>query len=174
MIMIGKTLTTDSTFPMIDGTWLASRQSVSDKLNDLSCNPRGRFDTSPSYFSYFRSMRLLLAKFITGIAIAFILAHILVPHHHHDETEITQHHQDPHEHSHNILSLLQLSDSYLISNNSYSTDHFTVSLLFLLPNNCTSAAVSLSEGKSIFAIVEESPPPRKYFHSLPLRGPPTA
>ena len=127
----------------------------------------------PSFnFPTFTPMKLL-AKIFVATAFSFLLAHNLIPHHHHDHFEITQNHHDDDHHDHSIFSFGNLDDNFINAQHNFSINPNSVSLIFLLPDSYLTPQINFSKCKVDFAFVDESPPPDKHFPSSSHRGPPT-
>jgi len=119
-------------------------------------------------------MKLVFAKIFIITAISFLLAHDIIAHHHHEQIETTQHHHDDdNDHERNVFSLGQLDEEFIISQNHIVVNPFSFSIAYLHSNNIPEIKINQSYCKASFAIVEEFPPPEKYFSFAPNKAPPT-
>ncbi|SRR6266487_2011401 len=115
-------------------------------------------------------MRLLLAKFLLVIAYSFMLAHVLVPHHHEDPKEAIESHHDNGK-DHNIFSFGQIDNSFLPSQKEV-VKHNDYVFRFVLNLYEFSITINSLSSNNEFPVFEEFPPPKNHFFSCSHRGPP--
>ena len=121
------------------------------------------------------------------VAVATIVGHNTLPHHHHVDIQSLAHHNDHHEDDgtgpdhhnqeqnkedhHNIFSFAQLDDGFLPSQ--FSKASIDLPLLYLLTPVITVQLNKLMErSKTHFGYYREYPPPDIFLSDLPLRAPP--
>jgi len=120
-------------------------------------------------------------------AVATIVGHNTLPHHHHELIEALAHHNDHHEvedtdtdhhdheqnrkDHHNIFSFAQLDEDFVPSQ--FSKVSINLPILYLLTPVITNQVKQLKENsKSHFGYYREFPPPGNYSFNLFSRPPP--
>jgi hypothetical protein len=123
------------------------------------------------------------------VAVAKIVGHNSLPHHHHINMPALAHHDDHHEDEgtatdhhyheqdnedhHNIFSFAQLDEDFLPSQ--FSKANIDLPILYLLTPVITFQLQQLKEqSKTHFGYYREFPPPDKYSSNLFSRPPPEA
>ncbi len=120
------------------------------------------------------------------VAVATIVGHTTLPHHHHELIEALAHHNDHHEvedsadhhdheqnkkDHHNIFSFAQLDEDFVPSQ--FSKVSVDLPVLYLLTPVKTYQFKQLKENsKNHFGFYREFPPPGKYASNLFSRPPP--
>lgn len=105
------------------------------------------------------------------IAFSFILAHNLIPHHHHFEAGVKHHHHEG-DHDHNVFSFVQLDADFIPSQNQVNARDF-VSFCYL-PLNKTVEIVNMYSNPTELSDYREFPPPKKHVSAASHRGPPNS
>ena len=111
------------------------------------------------------------------IAIAIMLGHNFMPHHHDHDTAIPDYHNEHHEDSehdkdhHNIFSFAQLDENFLPSH--FGNVNIDLPIVYLLAPLIIYQLKQLEQqSKTHFGYYREYPPPDTYLSDLPLRAPP--
>ena len=121
-------------------------------------------------------------KIILLVAVATILGHGFMPHHHHDAIETVAHHQDHDEgheqererdvqHHHNLFSFAQLDEDFIPAK--LQKGNVELPILYLLTPAITYHFNQVKKrSKAHFGFYREFPPPDTYTSQLFSRPPP--
>jgi hypothetical protein len=126
-------------------------------------------------------MQRWLHKTLMLVAVATIIGHNCMPHHHHDEIPHLSHHDEEekmndHDHErntenhHNIFSFVQLDEDFIPAK--FQIVGFELPVLYLLTPEISYQLKLITSTTKAFNYYREYPPPENYFHDLPSRAPP--
>ena len=127
-------------------------------------------------------------KILLFLAVATVIGHSSLPHHHHEQIETVAHQDhrnekqgtDTHHHDHDeskdkdhsIFSFAQLDDNFLPVK--FQVISFELAIVYLLTSVITySYNLFIEKSKTYFGFYKEYPPPGNYLSELPSRGPPS-
>jgi hypothetical protein len=127
-------------------------------------------------------MQRWVHKILMLVAVATIVGHNCMPHHHHDGIKLLSHHEeveknnDHHDHEqntedhHSIFSFVQLDEDFIPTK--FQVVGFELPVLYL-PTPEISYQLKLSTSTTeAFTYYREYPPPENCFLNLPSRAPP--
>ncbi len=133
-------------------------------------------------------MQKWLQKILLFVAVATIIGHSSLPHHHHEQIETVAHHdhqdegletgshdKDHHEskdEEHSIFSFAQLDENFVPVK--FQDVSIELPIIYLLTPVITyHYNLFRAKSKTHFGFYKEYPPPGNYLSQLPSRGPPS-
>src|SRR5215207_3695904 len=109
-------------------------------------------------------------KIVLFVAVATIIGHTSLPHHHYDAIEVLIHHLD-HDDDHNLFSFAQLDEDFVPVKS--QKVNFDLPILYLLTPAITYHSNQIKkQSKTHFGYYREFPPPDNYTFHLFSRPPP--
>ena len=121
-------------------------------------------------------MRLLFHKLSVLAALSFLLAHNLIPHHHHDEPNIEaedRHHEGDHDHDHLPFSFVHVDEVFLFKSFDLRLTA-PAALAAVVPSIAVFREIAETKPSGFVSNPSGHPPSSWFFDAFSFRGPPIA
>ena len=120
-------------------------------------------------------MRLLFHKFLVLAALGFLLAHNLIPHHHHDKPSIEaehRHHEGDHDHDHLPFTFVHIDEVFLFKSFGLKLTA-PAAIAAVVPSIAFFLEIAETKTSGFISNPSGHPPEPPFLTAFSFRGPPS-